>query len=259
MTSTDLAVRSLPDELERAADPAEFVTRTLELAKTWLANALEHGDIEQIVELKSQAEAIRVYTMSKQLGQDAQLSAAEIVRRAERGIGLAIRKGQEDGSVAKRGDVGSAGSAGATGGTPGALRGGHLARPAQFVDKRELSNGIYPLTDDVSTAAFEQAIVEARAEGNLSRANVVRKVRQEEKPVAVPSRTSITNLPAQRRAFTAACTTLSGISYGLTQIEEIHPDITSEEAAEWVGGLSEARRELERVIKLLKKERTNRA
>ena len=65
-----------------------------------------HGDIDQIAELKSQAEAIRVYTMSKQLGKDAELSATEIVRRAERGIGLAIRRGQEDGLIQTRADGG---------------------------------------------------------------------------------------------------------------------------------------------------------
>jgi hypothetical protein len=57
--------------------------------------------IEQIVELKSQAEAIRVYTVQKQLGHDAELAAAEVVHRAERCIGLAIRKGQAEGRFTK--------------------------------------------------------------------------------------------------------------------------------------------------------------
>ena len=38
--------------------------------------------------------------------------------------------------------------------------------------------GIYAMTDGVSDADFEDAIGEAKAEGNLSRANVVRKIRQ---------------------------------------------------------------------------------
>ena len=38
-----------------------------------------------------------MYTAQKQLGKDAQLAAAEIVRRAERGIGVAIRRGQQNG------------------------------------------------------------------------------------------------------------------------------------------------------------------
>ena len=81
--------------MERSADPAGFVVQACERAKAWLEEALEHGEIEQIAEIKSQAEAVRVYTAQKQLGKDAQLAAAEIVRRAERGIGLAIRRGQQ--------------------------------------------------------------------------------------------------------------------------------------------------------------------
>ena len=80
-------------------------------AKAWLREALEHGEIEQIAEIRSQAEAIRVYTTQKQLGTDAQLAAAEIVRRAERGIGVTIRRGQQDGEIAKRGDRRSHGAA----------------------------------------------------------------------------------------------------------------------------------------------------
>ena len=82
-----LALAADPDVIERSADPAEFVVQACQRAKAWLREALEHGEIEQIAEIKSQAEAIRVYTTQKQLGTDAQLAAAEIVRRAERGIG----------------------------------------------------------------------------------------------------------------------------------------------------------------------------
>ena len=77
-----------PSEIDKAADPGAFVVLCLERSKTWLTEALDQGDIASIVEMKSQAEAIRVYTMQKQLGKDAELAATEIVRRAERGIGL---------------------------------------------------------------------------------------------------------------------------------------------------------------------------
>ena len=71
-----------------------------ERAKALLEEALEHGQIEQIAEIKSQAEAVRVYTDAKAARPDAQLAAAEIVRRAERGIGVAIRRGQQTGEIA---------------------------------------------------------------------------------------------------------------------------------------------------------------
>src|SRR6266566_4500718 len=102
--AAELALATDPDMIERSADQAGFVVQACERAKAWLREALEHGGIEQIAEIKSQAEAVRVYTAQRQLGKDAQLAAAEIVRRAERGIGLAIRRGQQDRQIRRRGD-----------------------------------------------------------------------------------------------------------------------------------------------------------
>jgi hypothetical protein len=86
----DLALAADPHMVERLVDPAGFVVAACERAKAWLTEALEAGEIERIAELKSQAEAVRVYTAQKRLGREAELAAAEVVRRAERGIGLAI-------------------------------------------------------------------------------------------------------------------------------------------------------------------------
>ena len=85
--AAELALAANPDVIERSADPAEFVVQACQRARAWLREALEHGEVEQIAEIKSQAEAIRVYTAQKQLGTDAQLAAAEIVRRASGGSG----------------------------------------------------------------------------------------------------------------------------------------------------------------------------
>lgn len=68
--------------------------------------------------------------------------------------------------------------------------------------------------------------------------------------------TTIESSAMQRRAVTAAITAMSGIVHGLAQITEIHPDITSDEAVQWVDGLAEARRVLDSLIKRLK-ERSN--
>ena len=178
--ASDLALAADPGVIERAADPAEFIVQACERAKAWLREALEHGEIEQIAEVKSQAEAVRVYTMQKQLGRDAQLSAAEIVRRAERGIGLAIRRGQERGQIRRKGQGG--------GQPPRARRprdDNTRSSPADFASAGELRGnqaGIYGLTDGVADEDFEEAVAAAKAEGNLSRANVVRKIRQRERP-----------------------------------------------------------------------------
>lgn len=155
-------------DLDALSDPGSRIILSCERAKVWLQQALDGDQIEQLVELKSQAEAIRVYTVQKQLGHDAELSAAEIVRRAERCIGLAIRKGQEEGRIAKRGYAN--------------LRDTGIIPTTTFASKGELCGdgrapGIYHLADGISHDEFENAVAAAKAEKNLSRANVVRKVK----------------------------------------------------------------------------------
>jgi hypothetical protein len=162
--------------VERAADPGEFIVQACERAKTWLTEALEYGDIDSIVESKSQAEAIRVYTTSKQLGMDAQLAATEIVRRAERGIGVAIRRGQQAGAIRRQGQ--------------GRGYTQQLPKPTDFASHDELMGnqaGIYDMTDDVTDGDFEAALTDAKAEQNLSRANLVRKIRQQQPRPAASS------------------------------------------------------------------------
>ena len=181
--AAELMLAADPDVIERSADLAEFVVQACQRAKAWLREALEHGEIEQIAEIKSQAEAIRVYTTQKQLGTDAQLAAAEIVRRAERGIGVTIRRGQHDGEIAKRGDRRSHG---APGGSLNDRHDDHLGSPGSFFRHGDERADTYAMTDGVSDADFEDAIGEAKAEGNLSRANLVRKIRQQRRTPPAP-------------------------------------------------------------------------
>lgn len=179
--SADLAVLvDDPGLIERSADPGEFLVAACERAKVWLREALDHGDIDRIAEMRAQAEAIRVYTMSKELGRDAELAATEIVRRAERGLGLCVRRGQEEGWLA------------ANGKTPGnQYSQDHLGRsiddksskmilasPGDYVGDGGTRSDIYAMTDGVSDAEFDQAVAEARADGNLTRAGLLRKTRK---------------------------------------------------------------------------------
>ncbi len=108
-----------------------------------------------------------------------------MVRRAERGVGKAIRHGQETGTVAKQGDIGGVGSGGeaATAARKSAQH--DLARPSDFASPAELNGdaaGIYALTDNVSNEQSEEAIAEAKVEESLSRANVARKANHEARP-----------------------------------------------------------------------------
>jgi hypothetical protein len=176
--AADLVSAAGPGTVERPGDPAAFVVAACERARALLRQALEAGEIGQIAEVKSQAEAVRVYTRQRQLGRDAELAAAEIVRRAERGIGLAIRRAQQQGKIARRGDRGGRGAPGVYGGNPGDTRGDHLGSAAAFFKHPSERAGAYAMADGATDGEFEEALAAARAEGNLSRANVVRKIRQ---------------------------------------------------------------------------------
>lgn len=194
-------------DLELAADPGQFVVLACERAKSWLAQALEHGEIDQIVELKSQAEAIRVYTTQKQLGKDAELSAAEIVRRAERGLGIAIKRGQHEGTVRRKGEGGGPSSPSRdttkTSPTPA------FAHPEERRDSYALA--------DADDNTFEEAIEEAKAEGNVSRANVVRKVKGDREPITNPYQRKYKRAHGDE-LVERAITSLSGIASALKDV-----------------------------------------
>jgi hypothetical protein len=167
--STDLALASDPSIVERAADPGEYIIQCCERGKWWLEAALARDDLEAVLEAKAQAEAIRIYTVSKGYGVDAKMSAEDIIRRAERGLAIATRNGQRDGVVKTQRD----------GGWSAHL---HLTdekkkSPGDYVGNGQARVDAYAMADDVTDEEFEEILSEAKSEGNLSRANVARKIR----------------------------------------------------------------------------------
>jgi len=251
--TADLALAADPGFIERAADPGVFIVEACERAKTWLREALDHGEIDQIAELKSQAEAVRIYTISKQLGKDAQLSATEIVRRAERGIGVAIRRGQKSGAILDR-------SSGRPAKSP--VDNQSFPRPvtdfASYDDLTGNDAGIYDMTDDVSDEDFEDAIEEARAEKNLSRANVVRKTQARKSPG--PQVTRPEPRPCRPRREPLAGTLLNCVLQLQGTIERLDLElqdgldesVTPKMAGDWADDLTGVIRPLNRLRLLLK-------
>jgi hypothetical protein len=153
---------------------ARAVTVMLSHARTGLLAAIAAHDLPQIVEFKRKAAAIQEIAKQVQLGKDLQLDAAEFVRRAERGLGVAIREGQERGEIATKRSAAKERWA--------KVHGDNIAPTPRvsdfapdFFDNSHKGASIADFTDGVSDEAFEEAITEARAEGNLSRANVARK------------------------------------------------------------------------------------
>lgn len=94
-------------------------------------------------------------------------------RRWERCEGLALREGQAVGEIATQAD----GPRNRV--TPSAS----LPKATDFATHQELygrdgKSGIYALADNATDAEFDDALNTARAEGNVSRANVVRKLKE---------------------------------------------------------------------------------
>lgn len=152
------------------------VTTLLERAQQWLAEAVHRGEPGDIAAVKAQMATAAEATQQLGLSKDIQMDAQEMVRRAEYALGKAIRRGQAEGTIRTRNSN---------------LRNveGHSviseqASPSDFVHKRELvgntgQTGIYSLVDGVEPEEFDAALEEARAEENLSRANLARKVRKQ--------------------------------------------------------------------------------
>lgn len=156
---------------------AEGVVAVLTNARQWLASAVEMTGPAEVAFNKAIIVTAETYAKELGLSKEIQMDATEMVRRAEYALGKAIRKGQAEGTVATEREM--------------KAHAGHVRqqvansellkpRPSDFLsDPRELSAnkaGIYQMTD-VSPEGFEEAITEAKSEGNLSRANVVRKIK----------------------------------------------------------------------------------
>ncbi len=142
---------------------------------------------EQIAAAKAEIATAAEATKQLGLSKEIQLDAQEMVRRAEYALGKAIRKGQAEGEIATHG-----GGRRSTTATPS------LKSPSEFASKQELSGaghgqpGIYALADTPADH-FDAAIDEAKAEGNLSRANVARKAREKSGKANTPPRRALTD------------------------------------------------------------------
>lgn len=261
--SADLSVytasESALDQLDR-----QSVVALLERGKTWLTMALDRdAEIGDLAEFKGQAETIRVYTVQKQLGKDAELAASELVRRAQRGIGLAIRAAQEAGEVRAAGQSGGPQSS--------YVRAGKLVQvdqagdttlksPKDFVPGDELARRIYPMTDGVSDEDFEAGLAAAKAEGNLSGANVVRKLTGQPAPKGRrPEVLRGTRRIDSRRVIAATVDTYADNAIPRDLLAEVNfAELEEHDLREWISSLSESARALRSLRTTLEKELSQR-
>jgi hypothetical protein len=172
----------VPIDPSNALAVSDYLTR----ARDWLATAVEKTGPVEIAAAKAEiataAEATKQLGLSKEIQDDAK----EMVRRAEYALGKAIRKAQDEGAIRRQDDGIS---------NQRVTQGESLSRVTDFGTYGELygrdgKSGVLTLADEMPDSDdFEDALTEARAEGNLSRANVVRKAAEKSgKPRAVSRR-----------------------------------------------------------------------
>jgi len=169
------------------AEQVDHVTEMLVHSHAGLLVALAAQDLPGIAEAKQKAATIQEIAKQLRMGKDMQLHAAEFCRRAERGLGVAIREGQERGEILRPKEAVTPRNQHSTAVTDQAKYG--KPRPTDYATAGELyasRGGIYDMTDGVSDEQFEAALAEARAEAEvadnsghyaLSRANVARKAK----------------------------------------------------------------------------------
>ena len=148
------------------------ISQMLDKAKSYLEVAMRQADAPRaIADFKAEIIAVAQYAKQKKVSEEIQIDATAMVRRAERSLGVAIREGQEQGVISSRANPNKAGGAQSS-----------LPSPYDFASKDELTGGnrarIYHMTDNVTDQEFDEALEIAKEERNLSRANIVRKIRE---------------------------------------------------------------------------------
>lgn len=207
------------------------LTNMLGEARQWLAHAVEATQPRPASTFRAMVATVAETAKQLGLSKEIQIDAQEMVRRAERLVGVAIRKGQAEGTITSRGS-GRRGR--------GLIADTAISPPSpyDYADHTTLygdgtaaggGNGVYALADDVTDEQFDQAIEQAKDEGNMSRANVVRKVRNEKpekpeppagKPVAGKRHDLLkrTHRHDVARIVEQTALTLDGLLMGLTLI-----------------------------------------
>lgn len=203
------------------ADPVEFMTLALTQVTGWLKTAERIDDVR---EWKSQAVGYEALLRQKGMAVEAQLAAAEIQRRCERRIGELVKHGQEVGEIRTSGDGGPK--------DPSFAKEGSHAKPGP----NDFFNGNDDKTHAYAMAAatdeeFDGALAEAREEGNISRANVVRKVKGE--PAKAPDRSEWhhkTRRIDSNRILSTLAQELDAAASGLDLIvpDDLDPDLVAE-------------------------------
>lgn len=232
------------------------ITATLEQSAQLLALVSQATDPARFASAGKNAAAM-ASEYSKRLGvsKDIVLDAQVQQRRWEIALGDSIRDGQS------RGEIGARRDNRYTMATTTSDRVVEKASPYDFAKPSELQGvrndgGIYAMVDGTSHTERESALSAARAEGNVSRANVVRKIREAKgtSPVPEPTRKGDPKrAKKQIDTLRRLVNSLEGTQVILDDFTHagLDPAITDEEANEIIAGLDTFVRAIGRVKKSL--------
>ena len=180
----------VPVDTSNAVEVTDYLTK----ARDWLSSAVEKstpiGIAGAKVEIAVAAEATKQLGLSKEI----QDEAAEMVRRAEYTLRKATKKAQAVGELRSREDNLTPGQ-----GNPlrSAPNNASKASPKDFfAGSSEYRDAL--VMGELSEPQFEAVLAEAKAEGNLSRANVVRKATEATAASSTPSTPAPKSTPRRR-------------------------------------------------------------
>lgn len=149
-----------PSPITTLADPGAVIAKVCEDTAWWLDALVQTHDVAGIARVRRQIVALERAVLLARLDRDIQLDVAELARRGERAIGLAIRHGQAHGTIRAQGQK------------PGDSA---LPSPREFATAEVLSRGAYAFAD-VPHEVFEAALTVSRVARDLGRADMVRRV-----------------------------------------------------------------------------------
>lgn len=150
------------------------ISQMLDKAKSYLEVAMRQADAPRaIADFKAEIIAVAQYAKQKKVSEEIQIDAMSMVRRAERSLGVAIREGQEAGVVHTPSSAASEREAKKHG-----IETQPRASSSDYLETSTEMRDTYAMTDNVTDEEFDAALETAKAEGKLTRANVVRKIKE---------------------------------------------------------------------------------
>ena len=220
---------------------AAAVIEQLTLARDWLR---EQTGLDEVIPVLSQAEAIRLLVQKRDLGREAELAAAEIVRRVERRLGELWTIAREEGRTMTNSDAGKM----RTGPAPSCADGAAKLRSLDVFGNHTIRSDSLKLAS-VNDDDFEEAVTECRGAGVMTRAAIIRKLN------GTPMKTRSTRNEWHRgkrnldpvRIVTESLATLQGVAAGLALIQP--EDVTDTARREWAREMRTALQDIERFRK----------